>query len=53
MNKIDLDQRELILQQKLDKMKHADILPKYPAEQTPAPRKQKKQIVKKIVFDTK
>ena len=53
MNKISLDQREVVLQQKLDNMKHADILPKYPAEQTPIVRKKKKPIVRKIVFESK
>ena len=54
MNKMDLDQRKLILQQKLDRMKHADILPKYPADQTPMPpRERKKPVVRKITFETK
>ena len=53
MNKINLDQRKLILQEKLNKMKHSDILPKYPADKTPLVRQKRKVIVKKIVFDTK
>jgi hypothetical protein len=53
MNKIDLDQRKLLLQQKLDRMKHADILPKYPADHTSIVRERKKPVVRKINFDSK
>jgi hypothetical protein len=54
MNKIDLEQRQLITQKKLDNMKHADLLPKYPADNTPIQvRQKKKPVVRKVVFDTK
>ena len=53
MNKLNLEQRKLIVQEKLDKMKHAELLPKYPSDKTPIVREKKKQVIKKIVFDTK
>ena len=53
MDKINLDQRKLILQEKLDKMKHSELLPNYPANQTSVKREKKRQVVRKIVFDSK
>ena len=53
MNKIDLDQRKLLLQEKLDKMKYSELLPNYPANQTSVKREKKRQLVRKIVFDSK